>query len=411
MAHRLYRADSYLQTFEAQVISANLQDGKTVLVLDQTAFYPAAGGQPYDTGTINNVPVVEVIERKDGEILHVVDASVETAHAMVGHKIDGAITWHRRFDHMQQHSGQHVLSQAFVVTQKLDTIAVHIGADDCTLDLPIANLSREQANEAEAEANRVIYADMPFWVYEIRDEDLTTIPLRRPPKVTGKIRIVEIKNYDWSACGGTHVSSTGQIGLIKITNVEKRGAETRITFRCGERAMRHYNLVNSIASRLANDFKVAVTELETTIAKLRDDARTQNKKLAETNEKLLGYEANDWVNEAPMVSGAKIVVKIIENDASQLRLIAKVVTNHACTIAALACVNDKTTLCFARSADVKADMRVLLKNALEQLDPKARGGGSAEFAQGGCMANNADIVKNVLLATKPNTNSQITHIG
>lgn len=398
MATRLYRPDSFLRTFSATVLECTSHNGRPAIILDQTAFYPTAGGQPHDTGMLNDIAVVEVLERKDGEILHILHP--QAPNLSVGAVVTGQINWARRFDHMQQHSGQHVLSQAFVVAANLDTVAVHISADDCTLDLPTAKLTPDIAAAAEAEANRVIYDDLAFVIYEVSDADLPTIPLRRPPKVTGQIRIVEVKGYDWSACGGTHVNSTGQIGLIKITAIEKRGNETRVTFRCGGRAMRHYNLVNGIVNRAANDFKVAVTDLEATITKLREDARSQYKQLNEAQEKLLGYQVAEWVAgavpQATVNGEVKVICRLIDRDPAQLRTMAKAIIAYPGTVAALACVTDKTSLCFARAADVNLDARLLLKNALESLDPNARGGGSADFAQGGCVGNDAQRVQTAL---------------
>ena len=398
MATRLYRPDSFLRTFSATVLECTSHNGRPAIILDQTAFYPTAGGQPHDTGVLNDMAVVEVLERKDGEILHILHP--QAPNLDVGAVVTGQINWARRFDHMQQHSGQHVLSQAFVVAANLDTLAVHISADDCTLDLSTAKLTPEMAAAAEAEANRVIYDDLAFVIYEVSDADLPTIPLRRPPKVTGQIRIVEVKGYDWSACGGTHVNSTGQIGLIKITTIEKRGNETRVTFRCGGRAMRHYNLVNGIVNRAANDFKVAMTDLEATITKLREDARSQYKQLNEVQEKLLGYQVAEWVARAVPQATAngevKLICRLIDRDPAQLRTMAKAIIAYPSTVAALACVTDKTSLCFARAADVNLDARLLLKNALESLDPIARGGGSADFAQGGCVGNDAQRVQTAL---------------
>jgi alanyl-tRNA synthetase len=173
-----------------------------------------------------------------------------SAAPLADEAVTGEIDWTRRFDHMQQHSGQHILSAAFVKTCGLDTVAVHMPADDphnpaalagaCTLDVPSAKVSADMARRAEDAANAVIFADTPIVAYEVGDADLSAIPLRKPPKVTGRIRIVEVKGYDWSACGGTHVGSAGQIGQIRIVKLEKRGNETRVYFRCGSRALQDY---------------------------------------------------------------------------------------------------------------------------------------------------------------------------
>jgi alanyl-tRNA synthetase len=164
--------------------------------------------------------------------------------------------------------------------------------------------------------------------------------------------------------------------------------------------MRHYNLVNGIVNRAANDFKVAMTDLEATITKLREDARSQYKQLNEVQEKLLGYQVAEWVARAVPQATAngevKLICRLIDRDPAQLRTMAKAIIAYPSTVAALACVTDKTSLCFARAADVNLDARLLLKNALESLDPIARGGGSADFAQGGCVGNDAKRVQTAL---------------
>ncbi|MCL4506670.1 MAG: alanyl-tRNA editing protein, partial [Chloroflexi bacterium] len=214
MAVRLYRDDSFLWHFSAHVCERVLHDGRPAVVLDRTAFYPTSGGQPFDFGSLNGVPVLEVIERDDGEIVHVLGATLEADEAQG--EIDGA----RRIDHMQQHSGQHVLSGAFVTTANLDTLAVHIGAEECTIDLPATRLPPAALERAEDEANRIVFEDRPVIVRELSDAEAAALPLRKPPRVSGRIRIVEIEGFDWSACGGTHVRSSAQIGVIKSTRAE-----------------------------------------------------------------------------------------------------------------------------------------------------------------------------------------------
>ncbi len=399
MTKRLYRTNSYLTNFEARIVRTLEHNGKTALILDQTAFYPTAGGQPNDLGEINGVRVVDVIELGD-EIVHV----LETPHPNPlppGEGVSGEIDWPRRFDHMQQHSGQHVLSQAFVRVAGLDTIAVHIGADEDTLDLPTPKLAPELIERAEAEANRVLSKDIPFVVYEVSDVDLPRIPLRKPPKDAGLIRIVEVKDYDWSACGGTHVRSTAQIGLIKIMRAEKRGNETRVTFRCGLRALADYSRLNTMTSKLMEMTSAGRYEISTVVEKLQTDARAERKALQDANAKLLAYEVDALLIDAALREGQRVIVRVFENrDVNDVRAVAKLLTARAGVTALLGVAGEKCQLIFARSKDATSDMAQLLKRALAALSPAARGGGSADFAQGGGVPANVATLRGVIESVK-----------
>jgi alanyl-tRNA synthetase len=391
MTRRIFREDAFARAFEARVIDVTTHDGNTSVVLDQTAFYPSAGGQPNDLGAVTLLDaargtrgvlnVIDVIERPDGVIAHVLDGAwppdIEIS------MLSGAIDWSRRFDHMQQHSGQHVLSQAFVRRTELDTIAVHIGADDCTLDLPTARLAQDAIDAAEDEANHAIWANLLFKTYEVDDAGLAVLPLRKTPKVSGRIRIVEIDGYDWSACGGTHVAVAGQIGLIKILKAEKRGTETRVTFRCGGRALRDYRRTLRAMSQMAEGLTVGRFEVPAAIAKLRDEAKSAARQLADARTALVAHEARALLmNAQPDASGRRIVRAVV-SDAALLRPLAKALTEADSVVALLGAHGERAMLCFARSpALTSVDVNVLLKRALTTL-PSAKGGGSPDFAQGG----------------------------
>lgn len=384
MTVRLYRDDSFLWRFTAHVREALDIDGRPAVVLDQTAFYPSAGGQPNDLGSLNGVNVIDVIERADGEIVHVLAAPLH-AHDVSG-EIDGA----RRVDHMQQHSGQHVLSQAFVTTAELDTLAVHIGADECTLDLPSPRLTSAAVERAEDAANQIVFEDRPLIARELTDAEVACLPLRKPPKVTGRIRIVEVEGFDWSACGGTHVRSSAQIGMIKVTRTEKRGDTTRIYFRCGGRALADYRALNQLAAALIESFRMSRAEILPAIDRLRDEAKAMRKELAEAQSRLLEYEAQELLREH-----TGVIVKSFDarfaRDANSLKFMAKRLTSGPGVTALLASnAGGRAHLCFARSADVKTDVAALLRGALNTLNsPAAKGGGSPEFAQGSGPAPDA----------------------
>jgi alanyl-tRNA synthetase len=385
MTIRLYRTDAYLKSFNARIAQQLEHDGKPALILDQTAFYPSAGGQPNDLGEINGIPVVDVIERDDGEIVHVL-IDPHPSPLPQGEGV-GVIDWPRRFEHMQQHSGQHVLSQAFVRVANLDTVAVHISADENTLDLPAPKIANDVVERAEQAANDIVMQDLPIAAYEVTDVDLPRIPLRKAPKVTGLIRIVEVQNYDWSACGGTHVRNTAQIGLIKITKVEKRGNETRITFRCGARALRDYARLNAATIALQDSLSASRYDVLPTVQKLLAEAKANSKALQDAQAKLIGYEAQALLAGAqPHEDGTRCIMKVFEDrDANALRTLAKQLTAAPMVIALLGASGEKSALVFARSKDAGGDMNALLKQAFAMLSPdgKAKGGGSADFAQGG----------------------------
>lgn len=382
MTLRLYRGDSFLWRFSARVRERCTHEGHPAVTLDRTAFYPTSGGQPFDVGTLNGVPVIEVVERPDGEIVHVLSEPVS------GDNVQGEIDGARRLDHMQQHSGQHVLSQTFVHVANLDTVAVHIGADDCTIDLPSPRLSPGVVEQAEDEANRIIVEDRPFIVREMTDAEVAQLPLRKPPKVTGQIRIVEVQDYDWSACGGTHVHAAGQIGLIKITRVEKRGDATRVYFRCGRRALLDYRELNNLTAALVDSFRLGRAELLPAVERLREEARAARKALTDAQSRLLEYEAREMLQTAPADAHPCVIAQAFnDRDATALKFMAKRLTAEPGVVALLGSQYGKRiSLCFARSADASADANGLLRGALNALGAAgAKGGGSAEFAQGGAL--------------------------
>jgi alanyl-tRNA synthetase len=390
MTLRLYRTDAYLKQFEANVVGTIDHNGAPAIILDQTVFYPTAGGQPNDRGTLGGVTVVDVIEHGD-EILHVLDQHTRPQGQGWGEgvRVTGEVDWPRRWNHMQQHSGQHVLSQAFVRVANLDTVAVHIGGDENTLDLPTSKLGPGVVAQTEAEANRILAEDVPIAIYEVTDADLARIPLRKAPKVSGRIRIVEIKDYDWSACGGTHVHSTAQIGIIKITRTEKRGNDTRVTFRCGVRALADYGRIAQQTARLMELTSAGRYDLVTAVEKLQAEAVSNRKALQEAMGRLLAYEATAILAEAQL-QHVHTIVRVFEGrDVNDVRALAKALTAHAGATALLGIAGDKCQLIFARAKDAPGDMGQLLKHALAQLSSAARGGGSADFAQGGGVPANA----------------------
>ncbi|MGQ9813907.1 MAG: alanyl-tRNA editing protein [Candidatus Roseilinea sp.] len=395
MALRLYHVNPFLRRFSARVTERASIEARPAVARYQTAFSPTSGGKPFDRGALNGIDVVNVFERDDGEILH---ALARPAKFGVGDSVDGEIDWPRRFDHMQQHTGQHVLSAAFARVAGLDTLSIHIGDEECTIDLPTPRLDPALIERVEDAANQTIYDDLPVVAREVTAAELTSIPLRKPPTVTGLIRVVEVQGLDWSACGGTHVASTGQIGMIRVCKAEKHGNETRVYFHCGRRALRDYRQVSAVVAELTDGFRVSRQELPQAVERLRAEAQAARRALLDAQERLAEADALAVLRDARDAgSDARytIIARVFtDRDATQLKAIAKRLTAEPGIVALLGTAGEKASLCFARSKDAAGDMGKLLRDALTALG--AKGGGSADFAQGGGVPANPNQIQHAL---------------
>jgi alanyl-tRNA synthetase len=379
VAARLYYADAYRREFDARVIERLTWDGRPAVVLERTAFYPTSGGQPNDTGVLAGVRVVDVVEREaDGAVVHVL------ASELPGDVVHGEIDWARRFDHMQQHTGQHILSQAFTIALEADTVGFHLGTEMSTIDLSRAPLSGEQLDQVEELANEVVFSDKPVDARFVDRKELGTLPLRKPPQVTGPIRIVEVAGFDWSPCGGTHCQRTGEVGMIKVVRAERRGAETRVYFLCGGRALNDYRRKNRLVLDLAARFSVGDWELADAVERLSEEARAYRKQARALQEQLLDYEAVALIASAEMLAGARVVRRAYpDRSVDEIRHLAQRLTAEPGIIALLGqgSAGEKAQLVFARSADLTHDMNALLRVACQAIG--GGGGGRPNFAQGG----------------------------
>jgi alanyl-tRNA synthetase len=376
MAERLYYSDAYCTAFDARVVERLTLAGSPAVVLDRTAFYPTSGGQPHDTGTLNGVAVVEVVEREeDHAVVHRLGAPLS------GDDVHGAIDWPRRFDHMQQHTGQHILSQACVQTADADTVGFHLSGDYSTIDLN-RNLDDDDIARAEALANQIVIRDLPVVARWMTPDQVAALPLRKPPAVLDSIRIIQVGDFDWSACGGTHLARSGEAGLIKITRGERRGSETRITFLCGGRALAHYGLLNTLARDLALRLTVGVEELPQTIDRLQSEARALRKERDQLHEALLDHEAIALAGSAQTIGRVSVVQCVFQaRPVDEVRRLAARLVAQPGYVALLGLRGEKAQLIFARAADLSYDMRPLLKEACRLVS--GGGGGGLELAQGG----------------------------
>ncbi len=383
MTERLYYSDSYCPNFSARVLECLDLDGSAAVVLDRTAFYPTGGGQPHDTGTLNRNPVVDVIEREEDEsVIHVLSSAEIESVLQPGDQVQGVIDWLRRFDHMQQHTGQHILSQAFVQTVDADTVGFHLGDDYSTIDLNCDMLSDDDVTRAEALANGIIFDDRPVVARFVEPEEVAVLPLRKAPPAKNAIRVVQVEGFDWSACGGTHVARAGEIGLIKVVRVERRGTETRVTFLCGRRALRHYRMLNTLTRDLALHLTVGVEELPQAIERRQTEARTVRKERDRLRELLLDHEAVALIAGAQVIGPVSVVHEVFKaREVEEVRRLATRIASQPGHVALLGVEGEKAQLIFARSADLGYDMRPLLQGACRLVG--GGGGGGPELAQGG----------------------------
>jgi alanyl-tRNA synthetase len=398
MTDRLYYADSYTARFETVVTEQILYQGKPALSLNQTYFYPSSGGQPNDIGSIGDITVEDVLVRdEDGEILHILSTPTPS---LVGQSVTCVIDWARRFDHMQQHTGQHILTQAFIQTSSAKTVGFHLGTDNVTIDLDVNALTESQIEAAEKLANEVVQGDkaVTATIREAGDQD--GVRMRKMPKhiVTDGLRVVDIEGFDTTACGGTHVARTGEIGLIKIIKLEKRGDKVRLEFRCGGRALADYSDKHRVISALANEMNCRFPEVPEIVAKLRAELKTAQTALKELREQLVEYEAAKLLAEATQHNGYKLIAASFDGrDAGELRLLVSRLAANQGVVVLMGTTGEKAQLLFARSADLTFNMGALLKEAVGKLG--GRGGGQPNFAQGGGVAASLEQVRSVIEAT------------
>lgn len=393
---RLYYRDAYATTFEATIVERIREDDRLAVVLDKTFFYPTSGGQPADRGQLNGRAVTDVYVREaDHAIVHVL------AREVWDDEVTGVVEWGRRFDHMQQHTGQHILSQAFIRVADANTAGFHLSDNTVTIDLDRADLSPANIEKTEMLANRIIWENRPVKVRLVNQEQAQQLPLRKIPALDGhEYRLIEIEKFDLTACGGTHVSRTGAVGLIKITKVERRGEQIRVEFCCGRRALADYGQKHQLVSQLAAEFTTGYWNLPKVIAMLRSEAAENERLLRHQAEKLLAYEARDLLADAREVRGTRIVTAAFaERDPAHLPILANHIVGAPGAVALLGLAGPKSRLLFARADDAPGQMNSLLKQALHVLG-NGGGGGSESFAQGGGPAAPIERIEKALRRTE-----------
>jgi alanyl-tRNA synthetase len=384
MTERLYYTDPYLREFDAVLLDTVSHEGRTALVLDRTAFYPTSGGQPADVGAFHDVRVLDVVDMDDGRVLHVVDRapSVTALH--------GPIDWTRRFDHMQQHTGQHVLSAAFDRLLGVRTESFHLGAEDSTIDLA-REVTTAEVERVENEANRIVWEDREVAIRFVEAEEAQTLGLRKETKRQGTIRLIDIHDFDLSACGGTHVARTGAIGIIAVAGTERFRGGSRITFRCGNRALIGYRALRDAVSSSIRVLSVAPSELPSAIERLQGDAKELRRQIKSYQEQVAAGRADALAAAADAAGDVRIVAASLEGwDASGLKLVASRIVEQPGFAVVLISEPQPSAIVVARSNGVNADAGAVLKAIAGRFGGK--GGGRPELAQGGGIAAPASDV-------------------
>jgi alanyl-tRNA synthetase len=379
MTHRIYYTDAMCRAFEANVLSCAPRGDRFEVLLDRTAFYPTSGGQPFDTGRLGDRDVLDVVDREDGAIGHMVSGPLEA-----GARVSGTIDWARRFDHMQQHTGQHVLSAAFDRVAQARTVSFHLGSDSATIDLASDVSAADVARAADA-ANAAIWENRPVTIRFAGAADAAALPLRKPSERAGELRLVDIADFDLSACGGTHVPATGMIGVIAIAGWERWKGGSRVDFLCGARALRAWNRLRGVTAASTRMLSVGEAELPAAIERLQQEARFAAKAVQRLDEELSVHRAAALLAEAETIHGWSVVLtQQQDGDAAALKRLAAALVARPGVIALVCGSGHPVPIVAARSADVGFDVGAWVKGAIGRLG--GRGGGREALAQGGLTA-------------------------
>ena len=405
MTERLYYENSFLHDFVAALLAVrHLPDGRTALVFDRTAFYPTSGGQTFDTGWIEwenldnpqalppKFRVGEVLEDEaSGEVLHLIEPVPELEHALSGTmgagenavRVRGFIDVERRRDHLQQHSGQHVLSAAFVELFELPTASFHMGEESCTIDLEAKSLSPEQVRRAEQRANQIVFEDRPVKTHFVTPEQAREMGLRKlPPAGRERLRIVEIGGFDLCACGGTHVRATGQTGAILLRKVEKVKQGLRVEFVCGERAVHFTRQDYETLAEAAGLYSAHLWTVPEQVRKSLEEIKTAAKREHKLLEEVAELTAAKMLAASQAAAGIKLIAQVLSGrDIGFAKLLAQKLVAEPGTVALLGCGTEQPALVFAEWRGGPFDMGALMKQEMARLG--SRGGGSRELAQGG----------------------------
>jgi alanyl-tRNA synthetase len=377
LTERLYQEDTYRTDFDALVVAVSDREKRYAIELDRTIFYPESGGQPCDTGAIGGIRIDGVIE-EGGSILHIASSRPSFSP---GERVKGTIDWRRRFTNMQQHTGQHVLSQAFLRALGAATVSSRLSLEHSTIDVSAGDLAWDDVKKTEDLANAVVFENREVLVFEARKDEVEGLRMKMPIDLD-VIRVVEVKDFDRSPCGGTHTRTTGEIGPIKILRWERVRDTTRVEFVCGVLAMDDYFWKNRFVVGLAQDLTTKDRSLPVRIPELLEERKELAKEVVALGRDLARYRAGDLWERALDISGTRVAAAYLaEAGPDEIRDIAGALTERPRTVALLASGAERLHLVFSRSSDLDVDMREAMQAACEVVGGK--GGGKPGICRGG----------------------------
>ncbi|OOZ97686.1 alanyl-tRNA editing protein [Bacillus cereus] len=381
LEQKLYYTDAYKQDFTTKVIKQDYdKDGNLYVILNETVFYPTGGGQPHDTGTLNGIAVLGV-EEVDEEIRHFIAEQLHTE------EVEGKINWERRFDHMQQHAAQHILSAAFWDYFNIPTIGFHLGKETVTIDLETENLHAETVEKAVQIANKIVFENHPILIKWMNLEEAKTLPLRKEPTMTENIRVVMIENFDYNGCGGTHPKRTGEVGPIQVLSWERNKGGIRLTFIAGWRTLKLIGQQQQIMKDVSKQLNSSESDIPAKVAQLLTSKKENEKAMQTMTEKLLYTEANELLQQPTKIHAGILISKVFTNRSMQeIAKLSAIITEqqeHAITYFVIE-NEDKLQYILACGKTVTLDMNALLKEALPTIEGK--GGGNKKSARGGGKA-------------------------
>jgi len=391
---RLYYHDSRLLEFDARVTDlSERDDGAIAVMLDRTAFYPTGGGQTNDMGTIGEARVVDCIDMEDAGVLHLIQGPTPE----VGEVVHGRIDAQRRMDHMQQHTGQHILSAAFVKLFEAPTRSFRMLEHECEIDVALDDPNDEKIDQAVELANQTIWQDRRITIHNVTAAEASALPLRKEPARAGELRVIEIDGFDLTPCGGTHAHATGEVGMIAVRSWERAKGLTRIQFIAGGRVLNDYRKANRTAAQVAAAFSAGRDDSPALVARLLEENKKLARRVRELDQIACRVEAEEMLRATGPTgregsdesTSPRIVAKIFDDrDADSLKHLALALIAHANVAALLGSRDgDAARLVFARSPDAAGDMNALMRKACEMIE--GRGGGKADMDQGGGRKVNA----------------------
>lgn len=382
MTKKLFQDDSYAETFDAQVVSKFQIDGAPAVVLDQTLFYPTSGGQLHDTGYINAAPVKNVFE-KDGDIIHILEKEIDTD------RIQGTIDLKRRFDHMQQHTGQHILSASILRTLGVETVSVAFGNEKSTIDIKKDSFDFEETDQAEQECLDWIGRNVSVLILYPTVKELANMNLRKKPEnLEGKkLRIIHIDGLDYSACGGTHTAKSGEVGIVKILKWEKMRNNIRIEFVCGNRALKDYQSKTRITNSIKNRLSTVESKIDESVQNLIDINKSLHKELVSVKKNIFELKSKDIFEAGEKIGDISIITyNDSEGNIDDLKFLCKQVHKHGKSVFLATDTSGKPSYFVSCSDSIKLDLMGFLNSLKEKYE--ILGGGNQTSVQGKIVNRN-----------------------